>query len=149
MKVYVCYKYDYDYFDIKEIFTDELQAVIYAEKHQLSIEEKEVKENMFDIEKYTFFNYYSITYQTFAKEPIVHIFEHKGVERLNKTEFIKSIKIDKYDKYINDICYIRADSKEEAIDKFYDMYKIAIDNYYKENNITCQNGKIKEWKRKK
>ena len=136
----------------KAIFKDEIEAAIYKEENDktnnncLFIEEYDLIEGKYDTSKYKTFTYYELDYIPFSKCPIDCLNKYTGIEGITDKSFIESINdISLYDG--NAIAFIKANSKEEAESKFYDIYEEAMNNHYKKENITRQNGKIKTWKR--
>lgn len=152
MKIYAVKYCDYEETYIKAIFKDEIEAAIYKEENDkdndngLFIEEYDLIEGKYDTSKYKTFTYYELDYKPFSKFPIDCLNRYTGIEGITDKLFIESMNdISLYDG--ESTVFIKANSKEEAESKFYDLYEEAMNNYYKKENITKQNGKIKTWKR--
>ena len=154
MKVYAVKYCDYEENYIKGIFKDEVEAAIFKEENDkdndndncLFIEEYDLIEGKYDTSKYKTFTYYNLYYKTFSKYPIESLYKYIGVEGITDKSFVESVDDIILDTdYVN--IFIKADSKEEAESKFYDLYEEAMNNHYKKENIIKQNGKIKTWKR--
>jgi len=142
MKVYIVYWSDHEEWNIEKIFSNKEEAIIYASEHNFNVEEHEVIDGMYDVSKYTFYNYYSIITDPHSHDPIRWI---------SKNVTTRYDLIDPAKQRINiscgDVYNVIADSEEEAKEIFYNAFKEAMDKYYEDNHVYRQNGKIKTWKK--
>ena len=146
MKIYICYEYDYDCFNIRKAFANKQEAIIFASENNLFVDEQELVEGMYDVSKYNFYTYFVINYNPMYKDPITF------VEEVTSSIYpdMNPICVEKKSYTPGQPYYtfnVFADSRAEAKSIFYDKFKEAMDKFYMENNVLRQNGQVKTWKK--
>ena len=158
MKVYLVGEhYEYEGDEVNRAFTDETQAIIDAclnDEEVLDV--VEVDEIQYDVNKYPLYYFWNISYNPYQKDPIINIYKKYGIEGINKYDeeddegyeynkvHISSSNPDcRHAEYVY---RVKCDTKEEAREIFYNALKECMDQFYINNQIVKQNGKIKTWK---
>ncbi len=126
MKIYVCVWHDFDESGIEKVFTDKVQAQIYAELHSCTIDEQETADGMYDPNEYKLFTYYKAYYDMADLKKgafnAVHLDKHIGVEGHTELSTAAAFTSIRY-RVLN----IKADNEDDARDQIKKLY-----NEYKE-----------------